>query len=69
MTNKKIAMLLAISEATVKTHVNSLLSKLGVADRTQAVTAAIQRGIITLDSRETEHWAMNHPTPECFEGR
>ena len=39
-----------ISEATVKTHINNLLSKLGVTDRTQAATAAIQRGIVTLES-------------------
>jgi DNA-binding NarL/FixJ family response regulator len=41
---------LTISEATVKTHINSLLSKLGVSDRTQAATAAIQRGIVPLES-------------------
>ena len=48
--NKDIAIELEIGEATVKTHINSLLSKLGVTDRTQAATAAIQRGIITLES-------------------
>ena len=48
--NKDIATELVISEATVKTHVNSLLSKLGVTDRTQAATAAIQRGIVPLES-------------------
>jgi len=48
--NKDIASELAISEATVKTHVNSLLGKLGVTDRTQAATAAIQRGIVPLES-------------------
>lgn len=48
--NKEIATELAISEATVKTHVNSLLGKLGVTDRTQAATAAIQRGIVPLES-------------------
>lgn len=51
MSNRKIATALRISEATVKAHVNSLLNKLGVADRTQAVTAALQRGIVTLDFR------------------
>jgi DNA-binding NarL/FixJ family response regulator len=44
--NKEIASDLVISEATVKTHINSLLGKLGVTDRTQAATAAIQRGIV-----------------------
>jgi DNA-binding NarL/FixJ family response regulator len=48
--NKEIGIELEISEATVKTHINSLLGKLGVADRTQAATAAIQRGLVQLDS-------------------
>lgn len=47
--NKEIAAVLSISEATVKTHINSLLSKLGVTDRTQAATTALQRGIVHLD--------------------
>jgi DNA-binding NarL/FixJ family response regulator len=34
----------------VKTHINSLLGKLNVADRTQAATTAIQRGIVPLES-------------------
>src|ERR1700742_1870159 len=46
--NKEIAAALYISEATVKTHINSLLSKLGVTDRTQAATTALQRGIVHL---------------------
>ena len=48
--NKDISADLFISEATVKTHINSLLGKLGVTDRTQAATAAIQRGIVPLES-------------------
>ena len=47
--NKEIAGALFISEATVKTHVNSLLGKLGVTDRTQAATTALQRGIVHFD--------------------
>ncbi|GAC1364996.1 MAG: response regulator transcription factor [Acidobacteriaceae bacterium] len=47
--NKEIASALFISEATVKTHVNSLLGKLGVTDRTQAATTALQRGIVHFD--------------------
>ena len=46
--NKEIASDLNISEATVKTHINNLLGKLGVTDRTQAATAALQRGIVHL---------------------
>lgn len=48
--NKEIGAELDISEATVKTHINSLLSKLGVTDRTQAATAAIRRGIVPFES-------------------
>jgi DNA-binding NarL/FixJ family response regulator len=47
--NRDIGTTLFISEATVKTHVNSLLSKLGVEDRTQAATTALQRGIVHLE--------------------
>ena len=39
--NKEIGAELAISEATVKTHINSILSKLSVTDRTQAATARL----------------------------
>jgi two-component system NarL family response regulator len=46
--NKQIAYALGIAEHTVKNHVKSILSKLDVEDRTQAATAAIQRGIIHL---------------------
>jgi two-component system NarL family response regulator len=47
--NKLIGAALHISEGTVKFHVNNILGKLGVDDRTQAVTVALQRGIIHLD--------------------
>jgi two-component system NarL family response regulator len=46
--NKEIGSDLKISEATVKSHVNSILSKLGVTDRTQAATTALQRGLVHL---------------------
>ncbi len=46
--NKEIAADLAISENTVKDHLKSILGKLHVAARTEAVTAAVQRGIIEL---------------------
>ena len=48
MSNRQIGEALTISEGTVKTHVNSILSKLGVSDRTQATVAAIDRGIVHL---------------------
>ena len=47
--NKEIAVTLQISEITVKRHVSNLLDKLQVCDRTQAATAAIQRGIVHLE--------------------
>lgn len=47
--NREIATLLYISEGTVKTHVNHILMKLGVSDRTQAVTTALKRGLVSLD--------------------
>jgi len=46
LTNKQIAHVVGISEFTVKHHVDSIIEKLEVADRTEAVTTAIQRGII-----------------------
>ena len=46
--NKEIGNELKISEATVKSHVNNVLSKLGVTDRTQAATTALQRGLVHL---------------------
>lgn len=46
--NKRVADKLSIGEASVKSHVESILSKLGANDRTHAVTIAIKRGIIEL---------------------
>jgi DNA-binding NarL/FixJ family response regulator len=50
--NREIGTDLSISEATVKTHINNLLGKLGVSDRTQAATSALQRGIVHLPGKE-----------------
>lgn len=47
--NKEIADKLSVAEVTVKLHVGNILGKLGVQDRTQAATAAIQRGIVHLE--------------------
>jgi two-component system NarL family response regulator len=44
--NKEIANYLKVGEETVKYHVKGILGKLGVADRTQAATAALLRGIV-----------------------
>ena len=46
--NREIAAELVISEGTVKIHVSNVLSKLGATDRTEAVTQALQRGIVAL---------------------
>jgi DNA-binding NarL/FixJ family response regulator len=47
--NKQIADNLSIGEATVKSHVTNILSKLGANDRAHAVTIGLRRGIIELD--------------------
>ena len=47
--NKEIAADLGITEGTVKTHVNHVLDKLGVNDRTQAALAAVKRGLVRMD--------------------
>lgn len=49
LTNREIATVLRISESTVKNHVNSLLAKLDVSDRTEAVTLCLLRGIVRLE--------------------
>jgi DNA-binding NarL/FixJ family response regulator len=49
LTNKQIGKVLNISNNTVKNHVNSVIEKLEVCDRTEAATTAIQRGIISAD--------------------
>lgn len=46
--NKDIAASLSISESTVKTHVANIFQKLDVNHRTEAVTQALQQGIIRL---------------------
>ena len=47
--NKEIGKALHISIATVKTHLIHIYNKLGVTDRTAAVTTALEKGIISLD--------------------
>jgi two-component system, NarL family, response regulator YdfI len=46
--NKAIAARLAITERTVKFHVGAIFEKLGVSSRTEAVTAALRRGLLLL---------------------
>ena len=47
--NREIANMLGLTEGTVKGYVSIILSKLNVSDRTQAVTTALQRGLVRLD--------------------
>ena len=46
--NKDIAHAIGITEATVKSHVSTILERLQVSDRTQAVVTALQRGLVHL---------------------
>jgi DNA-binding NarL/FixJ family response regulator len=48
MANKQIAAQLYITEHTVKFHIRSILGKLGAANRTEAVTLSLQKGLVTL---------------------
>lgn len=48
LTNKEIGRALSISGNTVRNHVNSIIDKLEVSDRTEAATVAIHRGIIEM---------------------
>lgn len=56
--NAELAQHLFLSEATIKTHVSSILRKLGVRDRVQAVIAAYDAGLVTPHSG-----AARQPTP------
>ncbi|MBC7881979.1 MAG: response regulator transcription factor [Anaerolineae bacterium] len=48
LSNQEIGTALSIGESTVKSHVNRILSKLGVNDRTQAVIVSVKRGLVNL---------------------
>jgi DNA-binding NarL/FixJ family response regulator len=47
LSNREIAEKLVISEKTVKTHISSLLGKLGQSDRTRLALYAIKKGLVT----------------------
>jgi NarL family two-component system response regulator LiaR len=47
--NHEIADRLSLSEATVRTHISHILSKLGLASRTQATLYALREGFVSLD--------------------
>lgn len=48
LANKQIALALSISEHTVKFHISSIYTKLGTTNRTEAVRAGVQRGLVVL---------------------
>ncbi len=52
LANQEIADLLGISERTVRTHVGNILSKLHLANRTQAALYALRKGLTSLDSKQ-----------------
>lgn len=70
LTNAEIGYALGISAQTVKNHVTSILRKLAVNDRTQAVVTALRRGWLTIDgtSPATESNGVT-PTPTTQLGR
>jgi two-component system, NarL family, response regulator len=49
MGNREIGASLDVTEGTVKVHVNNILTKLGVASRTEAVNIAVRRGLVRID--------------------
>jgi len=54
MSNRRVGEQMLISEQTVKAHMKRIMEKLGVGDRTHAVTMALRRGIISLDDETGE---------------
>jgi DNA-binding NarL/FixJ family response regulator len=54
--NKEIARSLFVEERTVKSHVSSILKKLGLKSRTQAALHAVRTGLVTVDELGEESW-------------
>ncbi|MBK8985662.1 MAG: hypothetical protein IPM39_06210 [Chloroflexi bacterium] len=63
--NKEVAVELAISQNTVKVHLRNIYTKLGVSSRTEATTAALQQGLVTIPGMEaTDPTVSPLPEPE-----
>jgi DNA-binding NarL/FixJ family response regulator len=70
LTNAEIGYALGISAQTVKNHVTSILRKLAVNDRTQAVVTALRRGWLTIDGTTPDGDGNGvTPTPTSYLGR
>ena len=70
LTNAEIGYALGISAQTVKNHVTSILRKLAVNDRTQAVVTALRRGWLTIDGTAPGSEGSGvTPTPTSYLGR
>jgi DNA-binding NarL/FixJ family response regulator len=54
LSNTELADALQLSEATVKTHITRILTKLQLRDRVQAVVVAYQTGLVTPSTRPSE---------------
>ena len=54
--NKQIASELSVEEKTVKTHISSILKKLGFQSRTQAALHAVRTGLVSVDELSEESW-------------
>lgn len=59
--NREVALQLSISPNTVKVHIRNIFTKLGVSSRTEATTAALQQGLVTLPGIEMTPEAVPPP--------